>query len=155
MPILYTVMLNRRYDLVFESFYEHQEVSYRQDILDRTPRYRMNYMEELVLNQEANLKLFYNHKGNVILIAVAQSTDAEELNKFVETVYTLATKEANNMRSLNESQDSEQQQEVFQEQNAFGIYQRVGMALTKFTTSWNDNPQNRSKATQLFDALLI
>ena len=91
----------------------------------------------------------------MILIAVAQSTDAEELNKFVETVYTLATKEANNMRSLNESQDSEIQQEMFQEQNAFGIYQRLGMRLTKYMTDWNDNPQNRSKATQLFDALLV
>ena len=62
MPILYTCMLNRRKEVVFESFYERQRTSYKQDILALKNRFVPFKYEEIVLNEEAQLVLFYQHR---------------------------------------------------------------------------------------------
>ena len=55
-------MLNRHKDVVFESFYERQRTSYKQDILALKNRFVTYKYEEIVLNEEAQLVLFYQHR---------------------------------------------------------------------------------------------
>ena len=88
------------------------------------------------------------HKGPLVLVCVSQKTDIDEMKKYLDNVNNMVIDQANQKQNdMNMSHDYENQQsDTFQEYNADELYEWLGKATTQFTTEWNNNTENRSKA---------
>ena len=146
MPILYNCMINRREHMVWEAFYALNQVSYRREVLQRVNQLEYYGIKEITLNRDAYLNMFYQHKGNYVLICVSENTDKSEMNSYLDSINVRVLKEINGDNgNLNTSDYEAQNSDVFQEPNAEEIYKKLGVEISKFLTDWNKDPNNRSK----------
>ena len=147
MPILYACMLNSKKMFVFESFYAGNQVSYKREVASRFNDYEYMALKQIPLNRDAQLNLFYQHRGNYVLVCVSENTDQTEMNNFLDHInMRLLEEQSRRQKSRLNSSDYEMNAEVFQETNAEEIYKKLGADISKFLTDWNRDPKNRSKA---------
>ena len=108
-------MINRREQIVWEAFYAAQQVSYRREVLQRVNQLEYYAIKEIVLNRDAYLNMFYQHKGNYILICVSENTDKSEMNSYLDTINVRVLKEigGDDVNGLNTSDYERQDSSIF------------------------------------------